>query len=364
MRKSYSKTRTALLLSAAILFILSVLIFINNRVSGRSATLLQGTDKLAVLGEVSTVSNSSSLMYCVNDLLLEAQSDNLRVKNINGEIIWSQKYPGTILKMANAGANIVIIDSSNSINYYSEQGKLLWNYKSPYEITDIFTEENGSILVEYKGMKGGRAEIFTINGSKIGNISVENAFILSFSAGTSSFSISVIDISGDAVKTKIITYNFKGDILWAKNYENKLITKLNYTKNNKLLAVGEDEILSYKNGGELQGEIKTNGSIANIAMSDYLTVAVVNQKGKYYAVCYDSDMRQQSRVEIGAAPLGVFPLKNSYIVYYEDEFIILTAKGNVTALHKSNTDISRVYMTMDNKIYLVSNRKLQLLEYK
>lgn len=364
MNKEKYKRRAVLLLSAATLIILSILIFVNNRTSGRSALLLEGTNKLMVTGEVSTVSNSSSLMYCVNNLIMEAQSDNLRVKNINGEVVWSQKYSGSITKMTNAGSNIVIIDSSNSISYYSEQGKLLWNYKSPLEITDVLTEENGSILVEYRGVNGGRAEVFAQNGSKIGNISVENAHIISFSAGSGSFSISIIDMSGEAVKTKIITYNFKGDILWAKNFENKLITKLNYVRNNRLLAVGEDEILSYKSDGELQGEVKIDGSIRNVAMSDYLTVVVVNQKGKLYTVCYDSDNRQQSCIEIGGTPLGVFPLKNNYIVYYEDELIVLTAKGNVTAVYKSNTDISRVYMTMDNKIYIVSNRKLQLLEYK
>lgn len=364
MSKLHSKGRAALLLSAVTIIVLSTLVFINERNSGISSLMSEGANSLSVTGEVSAISNNNSIIFCTNNFLLEAQSDILRVKNTKGEVVWSQKYTGNIIKMANAGSNIVIIDSSNSIYYYTEQGKLLWNYKCPLEITEVFTEENGSILIEYRGLTGGRAEVFEQNGSKIGNISVENAEILSFSAGVSSFSISVLDLSGETVKTKIITYNFKGDILWANNYDEKLITKLNYTKNNKLLAVEEDRILSYKNDGNLDGELEIEGSVKKVSMSDYLTVIVTSKQGKHYVECYDSNNKKKCRIELSAVPLGVFPLKNNFIVYYKDELMILTSKGNATAVYKSNTDILRAYMTMDNKVYIVSNRKLQLLEYK
>jgi len=89
----------------------------------------------------------------------------------------------------------------------------------------------------------------------------------------------------------------------------------------------------------------------------------LQDKGKEYLVCYDANMREQSRIEIKPAPLGIFPLKSNLIVYYDDELMILTPKGELTARFKSNTDISSAYMTSDNKVYIVSNRKLQLLEY-
>ncbi|MGE5630591.1 MAG: DUF5711 family protein [Caulobacteraceae bacterium] len=364
MNKRDSKRRSFFLLAVATIVVLGVLIFINNKTSRKSPLFSEGAYQLALTGEVETVSNNNSLMYCVDNLLLEAQSDNLRVKNIKGEVVWSQKLTGSIIKMTSAGDNIVIADSGNNISYYSLQGKLLWHYKAPYEITDIYAEENGSILIEYKGMTGGRAEVFSQGGNKIGNISVENANILSFSAGSNSFSISILDMSSDVVKTKIITYNFKGDILWANNFDNMLITKLNYTKNNRVLAVGENRILSYRSDGKLQGELKINGKICNVAMSDSLTVVVLNNMGRFYAVCYDSNNREQSRTEINISPLGLFPLKNNFVVYNKDELIVFSAKGSVLSAYKSNTDISRVYMTLDNKLYIVSNRKLQLLEYK
>jgi len=363
LKTIYSRKKTVLILVLLILGTVSILLFLNNKAVGKSPVMLQGKNKLSVSAEISTVSNSGSVMYCNNDLLLEAQGNSLRVKNMEGEVVWSQKYAGSILKMAAAGSNIVIIDSSSNISYYSEKGKLLWDYKPSLEVIDVFTEENGTILVEYKGISGGRAEVFTQTGSKIGNILVDNAHILSFSSGKSSYSISIIDMAEESIKTKIITYNFKGDILWAKNFDNKLITKLNYTKNDRLMAVGENEILSFKNDGELLEELKIEGKIISVAMSDYLTVVVAKKRGKNFLICYDSESEMNSNIEIDKPPLGVFPLKNNYIVYYKDELMVLTAKGNVTALYKSNIDISRVYMTMDNKIYIVSNRKLQLLEY-
>lgn len=349
------------MLVAAIM--LSALLFVNSRTAPKSSFVMEGKNKLTVTGEVAAVSNSSSIVYFVKDLLLEAQGENLRVKNINGSVAWSQKLQGKISKIADSGENIIIIDSQNNINYYSLQGKLLWSYKPTYEIIDIFTEDDGSFLVEYKGMTGSHADVFTQSGSKIGSISVENAHILSFANGVSSFSISIIDTSADAIKTKIITYNLKGDILWAKNFENKIITKLKYSNNKKLVALGENTIYIYKNDGSLQGDAKIEGKISNIAISDNIIAVSLYEKDKQYAVSYDSNMREQSRTEINEAPLGIFPMKSSYILYFRDELMIITAKGELISRYKSNVDISSIYMTPDNKIYIVSNRKLQRLEY-
>jgi hypothetical protein len=358
-----AKKKTALFLMLAVMLMLIILLYVNSRTAQKSSFIMEGKEKLSVTGEVAAVSNNSSLIYCVKDLLIEAQGSNLRVKDIKGNVTWSQKLPGKIMKLAEAGESIIIIDSLNNINYYSLQGKLLWTYKAPYEIIDIFTEYNGSFLVEYKGMTGSHAEAFTQSGSKIGNISVENAHVLSFSTGNSAFSISVLDTAAESIKTKIITYNFKGDILWAQNFDNKIISNLKYSKNNKLLAMGENTAYIYKIDGSLQEETKIEGKISNVAMGDYITAIALHDEGKYYSVCYDANMRELSRVEIKGAPLGLFPMKNNLILYYGDELMVLTIKGELIARFKSNTDINRVYMTADNKLYIVSNRTLQLLEY-
>lgn len=356
------KKRTPFFLLLLAALVLAVLLYANSRTTPKSSFLMEGKNKLGVAGEVTAVSNSSSLIYCVQDLFLEAQEENLRVKNISGNVVWSQKLQGKIVKLTSAGENIIIVDAQNNINYYSLKGKLLWTYKPPYEIMDIFTEDNGSFLVEYKGMTGSHAEVFTQNGSKIGSIAVENSHVLSFSTGANAFSISILDTSAEQVKTKIITYNFKGDILWAQNFEDEIISKLNYSNNNKLLALGESIMYIYKNDGSLQGNAKIEGKILNIAISDHIITSVVHDKGKQYAVCYDSNMREQSRTEIVGSPLGIYPMKNSFILYYRDELMIITAKGELITRFKSNTDISSAYMTPDNKIFIVSNRKLQQLD--
>jgi hypothetical protein len=272
------KKRIALVLLLLFALALSILLYVNSRATPKSSFLLEGRNKLAVTGEVSAISNSSSLTYCVGDLLFEAQEENLRVKNITGNVIWSRKLPGKIVKLAAAGENIIIVDNQNNINYYTLKGKLLWTYKPDYEIIDIFTEDNGSSLVEYKGMTGSHAEIFIQNGSKIGSISVENSQILSFSTGTNAFSISILDTSAEEVRTKIITYNFKGDILWAQNFEDEIISKLNYNNNNKLLALGENIMYIYKNDGGIQGKVKIEGEIKCIFYCSNIRLSPFNRE--------------------------------------------------------------------------------------
>ena len=363
MHKVKSKKAVALLLILATALILALLLFINSRTTLESSFIMDGKNKLSVTGEVSAVSNSSSAVYYVKDLLIEAQAENIRAKDIKGNIVWSCKLPGNIVKLTGAGQNIIMIDSVNNIHCYSLQGKLLRTYKPDYEIIDIFTEDSGSFLAEYRGMTGSHAEVFTHNGSKVGSILVENAHILSFSEGEGVFSISIVDTSSELIKTKIITYNFKGDILWANNFDNAIISILNYSKDNKLLALGEDTVYIYKKDGSLYRKAQIIGEINNVVMSDYIVAMALQDEGKEYLVCYDANMREQSRIEIKPAPLGISLLKNNLIVYYNDELMILTHKGELTARFKSNTDISSAYMTSDNKVYIVSNRKLQLLEY-
>lgn len=363
MGNSRPKRKSVLFLIIFAVTVLSALLYINSKTVPKTSFLMEGKNKLSLKGEVSAVSNNSSMVYCFRDMLLEANEENLRVKNINGSVVWSQKLQGKIVRMTDVGDNILIIDSQNNINYYSLQGKLLWSYKAPYEIIDIFTESNGSFLAEYKGMTGSHAEVFAESSSKLGRISLENAHVLSFTAGDNSYSISVLDTSADAIKTKIITYNFKGEILWAQNFENEIITKLNYSSNNKLLALGENTMYIYKKDGSLQGDVKFKERVSSIAISDHIVAAVLIDKGKQCAVCYDLDMREQSRTEIDKLFLGIYPMKSSFILFCNDELMIMTAKGELIARYKSNVDISSVYMTADNKIYIVSNRKLQLLEY-
>lgn len=358
-----SKKKTAILVLAAAVLILAALLILNNKTAPESSFVMEGKNVLSVIGEVTAVSNSSSLVYCMQDLLIEAQGENIRAKDIKGDIIWSQRLSGKIEKIADTGKGIVITDSINNINYYSLKGELLWTYKPDYEIIDVFVENGGSFLVEGRGMGGSHAEIFKQNGDKLGRILVENAYILSFSARDDAFSISIFDTSSEIIKTKIITYNFKGDLLWAHNYDNMIISKLCYNKDNKLIAIGENKVYRYEIDGSLSDEAIMEGKISNAAISEYLITIALHNKGSRYLVCYDANMREQSRKEIKDSPLGIYPIKNNYLLYYKDELMVITSKGRLTARFKANTDISSAYMTSDNKVYIVSSRRLQLLEY-
>lgn len=217
--------------------------------------------------------------------------------------------------------------------------------------------------MEYKGITGSHAEAFKQDGSKLGSIMVDNAQILSFSEGSEAFSISIVDISSELIKTKIITYDLKGDILWAKNFDNIIISQLTYSKDNRLLAIGENSVYIYNNDGSLHHEAKIDGEICNAAMSNHIVAITLHNKAKQYLVCYDVNMRERSRVEIKPDPLGIFPQKSNLLLYYNNELMIITLKGELNAMYKPNTDISCAYMTSDNKVYIASNRRLQQLEY-
>lgn len=80
MHNLKSKKRTALLLLLITIFLLAILLYINNKTTRKSSFTIDGKNELEVTGEVSAVSQSSSAIYYVKDLLIEAQAENIRAK--------------------------------------------------------------------------------------------------------------------------------------------------------------------------------------------------------------------------------------------------------------------------------------------
>lgn len=69
-----------MLLLLITIFLLAILLYINNKTTRKSSFTIDGKNELEVTGEVSAVSQSSSAIYYVKDLLIEAQAENIRAK--------------------------------------------------------------------------------------------------------------------------------------------------------------------------------------------------------------------------------------------------------------------------------------------
>lgn len=364
MKNSQATRKKAVLSALMIVIIVAICIFANTKSYSHMERTSSANKDMTLAGELSAVSNTNSNVYCWEDAMLEVQGGKLHVNSMSGGQAWGQQVSSPVSKIINAGSNIAIIDNNKTMTGYSKQGKQLWSYSLPYEASDVFTDQSGMLLVEYKGDKGSIFEVLNSKGVRIANVSIENAYVLSFAVGNgNTFSVSVIDVSGDIVKSKVITYNGKGEIIWADNFDNEIIPQIKYNKNNTLMAIGEKNLYLYKSDGKKGTSVSLKGNLINVGISDEAIVVLSQELGKNICHSYDMRLKEIADFELDKSMKNVYIYKSRLILYSSDIVAAYNLKGNILAAYRKITDISNVYMTDENTILVVSNRKLQKLTF-
>ncbi len=340
-------------------------LYLANRIEGKpSLSVGKGGKQLMLEEELMPESMSGSMVFCVDGLLLEVQGRNLKAKPVKGGSPWNIMMPSVISRVVGYGSHIGVFDEGGNLCCYNLQGKQVWRTALSNEVIDTYGDENGYILVEYKGLKGSLAEVFNPNGSKVGGIALENAHILGFAANSSAFSIIVLDLSSETLKTKILTHDSKGDVLWANNYNDEILSSIQYHKNGSLTVVSETKLYKYKSDGKLMQEMVLSGKPIHTAMSEQLIVTVTQKQGNTVISCFDETLKQKCQFNTESMPQGIHAGKNSFLVYTKDSLQHISDKGSLISSYKANMDISRAYMTANDQIYISSNKKLQLLQYR
>ena len=360
MSKNRSSTNFVLVLTLTV-FIIVGLLYANHVFSNKSTYDSVKTDGYKSVGEVGGISNNSSV-YTVEDLLLEVEDSIVRGKNIAGTVSWTIKLGGKVEKAVSSSDRTFLVDDKK-ITCISKTGKVLWSGNLQDEVTDIYTDKDGSVLLEYREGFSSRCEVYNPKGIRVGNLLIENAYILSYTSGiNSTFVLSILDIASEAVKSKVLAYNYKSEIVWANNHDDKIIPMVYYMRNNVVLAVGEKELILYKADGKEEHRKEISGKLLKTAAKDNTIVAIVKERGSTYALAYDVSLKEQARVKLEKQPLGIHVLKNGFILYNKDEFSVYDGKGKVKQIYKSNSDISGLNVVSEDKIYLQSGRRLVMLE--
>lgn len=362
MERNSSKIKSLGVLALVVLLVLTALLYANKKFYGGTDEAFENKDFI-LAGELNSMPGQNSTVYFIDDMLLELQGRTIRAKNIGGNITWSESLAGNITKVTSAGENIIMVDSTKVLSCLNKKGKVLWSYNLPYDCMELYTQENGAVLIEYKNSSGCRFDVLNSKGGKSGSGLVENSYILSFSTGGQDmFSISVLDVSSDSVNSKILTYDFKGNIIWANNFDNEIISSLAYDRNNDLIALGESTIYKYRSNGELAVKEAINGGIAKAVLNGRYAVVITKDRNGFDAGCYDSNLKQLGSIALDKVPQGIYLTENGFILFDKDGFVQYNSRCGRQASYDSTVDVMGLHITGGNKFYLESNRKLQLLE--
>lgn len=360
MKKSSKKS--ALVLLVLIIMLMLGLIYVNNKNIISSAGT-KAIKSLTLIGELKAQDKDSTLCS-VDDMLAEASGTVVKLRNAKGEEVWSKTLAGKVLSMKSEGSGLYILDSSKNLYYVAEDGKNQWDKQLEGEIKNIYTDKSGDVLIEYAYNSGTKVDIFSKKGIDEGSMVLENAAVLAFASGKDENTLSVVDISSDIIKTKIITLNLRGDMVWSDNLDNQIIPLLGYSKNNTLIAVGEKAIYKYTDKNKKQNKADLNKTIYNAGISEEGVAVAVRSKNGFEVLTYDWNLKALKHLDIEDAPSGIILDKNNYILYYDENLFVGDLKGSIKAEYKSMPEIKKAYFAGDGNIISVSDRSIQILGYK
>jgi hypothetical protein len=350
------------ILLVLILMVMTGLLYINHSNSAKSSSV-QNIEPMTVVGQYEAA-NKTSALCTLEDLMIEATGAVVKAANMEGKSLWNKNLPGKISSMKNAGASLYILDSSKFLTCMNKDGKELWQKQLEGDIKGFYTEPGGDVLITYAYNGGLKLQIFDGRGKGEGSITLEHAELITFASGKNENTLSILDISSQIIKSKLITLSLSGDMLWSDNLDNQILPILGYSRDNSLIAIGEKDVYSYKNESKKKNKLNLNKTIYNAAVGEGgVAIVIKNQKG-FEAVTYDANLRELGAYEFSKAPLGITMSKGSYILYYDELLRLLDLRGQLRAEFKSIPNINKAYFGRENEIIAVSDRLIQKLEYK
>ncbi len=312
-----------------------------------------------------SISKSFDHMICVEDVMVEVEGSVLKARNIDGKIHWSQKLQSKVSKIIRSGTNIIVLDKENRIICLNKQGKILWQYKYDQVPIDIIADKFGFTLVEYKKNDVANIDVYDAKGVKAGTVPIENGYILSFaSSGTDNYTVSLLDTSSDHIKSKVINYNQKGELIWAVNFDNRIVPRISYGPKGNIYLIDETTVYKYRTDGKEVGKIDLEDKIVSFDCSTENIYAVLKDKNKYKLILVNESMNKKEVINIGQAPNGLLGLKNEAVLYYGDKIEGYDKNGKISFTFQNTSDINDIYSASGNALFVISNNKMELLKYQ
>ncbi len=342
----------------AVVFALSIVIFIKGFCLYNAQKDPKNAKRLDVSLEITPVSNNS-LILSANGMIVEAEEANIKARGMEGNILWSLHLEDDVRELLSCGRNLIVVTKNNNIITIDKSGKKLWQHAMPITPSTILSDDGNFLLIQYNWPEYNLFEIFDIKGIKLSTAIIDKAHVLSFSSSFGKcFTVSLLDLSSDKVLSKVATYNNKGEILWANNYENVILPKIKHGAKDNIIVVGENFIKKFKADGKLLKELTFNENFSSLAMSDSLIIVVIKKNDYYDINSYDLNFKQLGTSAVRTKPKGIFAGKDEYLLFDKDNLSLSNKSGKVIAIYEPNFDINNAYIHDDGNIYIISNRKL------
>jgi outer membrane protein assembly factor BamB len=346
-----------------ILVVMSGLIYINSAGAGESKNAFKELRSLELLGQVDA-SDKNSRISNVDELMIEANGAVIKARNLKGDTLWSKTLLGQVGIMKSASSNLYVMDGTKKLYCISGAGKVIWDKQLDGDINDLIVDKNGDVLVDFRNPGGSRLQIISVKGVDEGGMILHDSAVMAFASGNGENTVSIVDVSSKDLKSRIITLDLKGTIIWSDNVDNQIIPMISYGKNNTLIAIGEKTIYRYEGGSKKPSKLELNKSIYSAGIDKGNVMVLVRSKKGFDAISYDVNFKELGSFEMDKAPKGIIPGRDNYILYYDESLLVYDLKGSAKGQYKSIPNINTVSFSEDGNIVLVSDKLVQKLKYK
>lgn len=350
------KKRIKIFLLIMLVIVFFTVLFIFNKRANQDGARVN-IKRLSLSLELAPISNNS-IIICNNGIIVEGEGIKLGARSVDGKSLWSLSLEYPVKNIIDCGRDFLVVTEGNNLIILNSSGKRQWQYEMPMAPSSILTSANGFYLIQYDWHEHNTFEIYNTNGEKQCAGIIDKAHVLSFDTYSGkTFTLSILDTSTDELLSKIAAYNNNGEILWAKNLDSNLASRVKYTEKENVLIISEETVGKYNGKGNLLKEVKAKNNICLVDISDSQIVMVVKEGSYYEIYSYDTNLKQLGSAAVKNLPKGIFAGKNEYLIYQDDLLMVSGKNGKTTGLYESNFDINQAYFH-DNSIFIVSNRRL------
>jgi hypothetical protein len=287
----------------------------------------------------------------------------------NFEPLWGIKPGFPVKKIWNTDGGF-ILDTSKGIEMFDPAAKkTLWRFSAgegPQRLLDVcggFSLMEGRIKGEeefnlfFIDDKGELKWNFPLNSETLinGCIASDGEYI----------AVSTLKVQ-NSINGKIIMFNSKGELLWAKVYDDELITFLNFNKDGELTALKENTLAYFHPSGQLKKEQTLGGQIlrASASREGYLVLcrrespeSNILKGGRNVLELYNPSGRRQWQVELDheCRDIKITDDGRIIIALLDNSVLALTVRGEFIGEYRTDFSINGIVTPPEGIPFIINH---------
>ncbi len=207
----------------------------------------------------------NKVVYLDEKMVITNENDKLQGYNLwNHELMWDIPFKNPVSKFWKIGDRAVIESLSGASMVDLLSHKILWNFTANGGIERVIDVCSTYTIFESRSKKAEeKSTLYFVNneGEAEWNFPLHAESVLcgAISPDKEYISISTLEIS-DYIKSRVYLFNKNGDMIWAKNFDNEIITFV-FFNGEDVGTLKENTLVYISSNGNIKNETELAGTV-------------------------------------------------------------------------------------------------------